>query len=306
MHVYPVYEHKGVPEAPQQSRHVDDCPVYFSPECQDDIRFAKCSLHATLSVGATRFVDQPVTAEIEVTIPPKHEVNMTTIVEIDLVGYSTIARSLEESLDAEAVYGLNQSIQGLIDSALDKVGVSRANALVTNTGDGAILAIGNAETAHHFAVSLHHRSGEHNKTVKEPLSNRAFRVGIATGKVVSRIGPDGTRAFGGVTIANAVRLESRSNPGDITVDEATFLAFPAEVQRLYTETRVAGKRKETFRAFRYCPIPTEKAGLVGPAPSAPTPGKPADRRMALKMITGLYPEAQLDRLMYLQEIPINY
>jgi class 3 adenylate cyclase len=174
-----------------------------------------------------------------------------TVVELDLVGYSTIAATLEAGLDVQTSPKLNQQIQGLVDAGLKAVGVNREAAVMQTTGDGAILVFDRPSQAHVFAEAVQQATRTHNATKPAGIGKRVFRIGIATGELVKEPKPGGGFDIGGMTIARAVRLEAKARPGEVLCDRATFDGLTAEQQKGYggPET-VAGKRDETFAAHR--------------------------------------------------------
>jgi len=109
--------------------------------------------------------------------------------------------------------------------------------------------------------------------------------------------------IGGVTIANAVRLEAASQPGELLVDLATFDALTPELRlELQPDEKISGKRDEVFRARRIVLTPPPEDLRSRPPLRKPASG---DRRRILEMFEKLYPESQLETLMYLLEIPLN-
>jgi class 3 adenylate cyclase len=173
--------------------------------------------------------------------------SIKTVVELDLVGYSDVARVLQENLDTEAIARLNTQIQEFVEAGLKATGAEREQVLLKTTGDGAILAFDRSEDAHRFAVGVHRATQEHNIKRSLPFSKRWFRIGIATGDLYRE--PNGDIA--GTVIADAVRLEAAGLPGQIITDATTFDSLPADLQTLYgSEEIVAGKRDERFAARR--------------------------------------------------------
>jgi class 3 adenylate cyclase len=174
-----------------------------------------------------------------------------TVLELDLVGYSTIAATLEAGLDVQTSPKLNQQIQGFVDAGLKAVGVSREAAVMQTTGDGAILVFDRPSQAHVFADAVQQATRTHNATKPAGIGKRVFRVGVATGELVMERKATGGFDIAGMTIARAVRLEAKARPGEVLCDRATFDDLTAEQQKGYAgpET-VAGKRDETFEAHR--------------------------------------------------------
>src|SRR5690349_5972446 len=107
--------------------------------------------------------------------------SIKTVVELDLVGFSDVARALQENLDSEAVVRLEAQIQEFVDAGLRSTGAEREQVFFKTTGDGAILAFDRAEDAHRFAVGVHRATQEHNSKRSIPSAQRWFRIGIATG-----------------------------------------------------------------------------------------------------------------------------
>src|SRR5262245_651116 len=109
-----------------------------------------------------------------------------TILDLDLVGYSSIARVYEQGSSAESVADLNAQIQGFVDRGLAAVRLPREKTVMATTGDGAILAFDQPSQAHSFAEALHAAAREHNAPRTELSAKRWFRVGAATGELVMR------------------------------------------------------------------------------------------------------------------------
>ena len=239
-----------------------------------------------------------------------------TVLELDLVGYSTICDSLEQGLDASSVTQLNQQIQSFIDLGLKAAGVTREKSVAATTGDGAILVFEAAADADRFAATVHAVTAEHNRTRPQPLAKRVFRSGAATGDIV--IGPKDSGGFeiAGATIARAVRLEAKAQPGGFQIDEVTFQALlPTQTGRYGPKTRVAGKREEVFEAYEAQMNPggpadaaffTGSAGANAPrSPIRSASGLGSDERYAvLALFRKLASDQYLD-LVFLIEIPIG-
>ncbi len=173
-----------------------------------------------------------------------------TVVEFDLVGYSTISENFEQSLDVTTVAQLNQQIQAFIESGLKAVNATREENVMTETGDGAILVFDSAQDAHRFAEAVHHATRNHNQMRSQQLAKRIFRSGAATGEIVMKPKPGGGYDIAGTTIARAVRLEGKALPGAFLIDEATFLALSTEQRKQYgSKQLVHGKREEEFEAY---------------------------------------------------------
>lgn len=178
-----------------------------------------------------------------------------TMVELDLKGYSDIARELEEHLSAEVVMQFNDQIQAFVDAGLKAIETRREESVMATTGDGAIVVFDAPATGHRFAEMVHEACRVHNHGKSVPAARRWFRIGIATGDLVlETIGV--TCKMAGSVIARAVRLEAAANIGEILADTDTYLALPREIQARYgAEERIAGKRDEVFPARRCVIVP---------------------------------------------------
>jgi class 3 adenylate cyclase len=192
-----------------------------------------------------------------------------TVVHLDLVSYTDKARELEEQLDAATVMRLNQQIQGFVDQGLAEIGQRREDVVNGTAGDSALLFLPTPAIAHLFAEAVHQATVPHNRTRTLASAERWFRIGVATGEIVT----EGSEAAG-ITIANAVRLEAAAALGQILVDAATHEGLPPVIQSLYAgpET-VSGKRAERLPAWRHTAVlvpavPTKRedvqAELTGP------------------------------------------
>jgi class 3 adenylate cyclase len=182
-----------------------------------------------------------------------------TVAVVDLVGYSTLARMLEENMGSGAVADLNRQIQTTIQGALKHLPSPRTYNKAAETGDGAILLFESPQDAHCFAEQLHLNAEKLNRSRTEESAMRRFRVGISTGEVTREDeNEDGTRQqtrnsrYAGMAISNAVRLETAAEPGETIIDLPTFALLPEGDRRSYgEETAVPGKRAEVFRVRRY-------------------------------------------------------
>jgi class 3 adenylate cyclase len=175
-----------------------------------------------------------------------------TVLELDLVGYSTICDNLEQGLDVNSVQQLNAQIQGFVDVGLKALNATRERTVMATAGDNAILAFEFPVDAHKFAEAVHTATREHNRTRKLPLAKRIFRIGTATGEIVMLPKPSGGFDIAGTTIARAFRLEAKATPGGLLLDKATYDGLSSEQKLLYgSMMRVPGKRDEMFEAYAY-------------------------------------------------------
>ncbi|HXH42104.1 MAG TPA: hypothetical protein VNN08_26000, partial [Thermoanaerobaculia bacterium] len=197
-----------------------------------------------------------------------------TIVELDLKGYSDVARELEENLSAEVVMHFNDQIQTFVDTGLSAVSLHREDAVMATTGDGAILALDSPSIAHRYALAVHHACRLHNQERTVASAKRWFRVGIATGDLAIEANA-GVKRMAGSVIARAVRLETASNVGEILVDTETYAGLSDQQKLLYGgEETIHGKRDEVFAARRCVAVPGIAVAPTSPAKARSVPAKP--------------------------------
>lgn len=232
-----------------------------------------------------------------------------TVLELDLVGYSSEARRLQQGLNsAAAVAALNRQIQMFVDDALNAVRRPRDGTVMATTGDGAILVFDHPADAHRFAEALHAATALYNDG-KVETARRVFRTGAATGDVELTPKPGGGFDMAGTTIADAVRLEAAGAPGHLLVDQDTFAALPADLRRQYKPPeQVKGKRDESYTAYRCVfagGVPAPAAGGdAGVRPTANVRLSP-DRQTAVRLMDKLYPDDKLTTLMVLIDMPAD-
>ena len=215
-----------------------------------------------------------------------------TVVELDLVGYSDLSRTLEENVGVEVVARLNEQIHQFVETSLARIGVGREQVmLLAKTGDGAILAFDNPDDAHRFAAGVHEAAQGHNSTRDAASAQRWFRIGAATGRLYHQRKTSGKEEVAGTVISNAVRLEAASRPGQIVIDDNTFNSLSGEFQTCYgQEEIVAGKRMELFKARR-CTVLTFAQNQRATVSSI------------LDLFDRLIPRDQMDRLMLIIGMP---
>jgi adenylate cyclase len=171
-----------------------------------------------------------------------------TILEMDLVAYSDVARLLEENLNVEVVKIFQDQIQRFVDYGLSAVRLHRDDVVIDTAGDNAILMFDDVETMHKFAQAVQTQTLAHNSSRSLESAKRWFRMGAATGIVL--IMPAERRVFG-TTIARAVRLEAAAEIGQLLVDLPTFDALPDEIKETYSGVDIVrGKRAERFECRR--------------------------------------------------------
>jgi class 3 adenylate cyclase len=190
-------------------------------------------------------------ATVGIIVPAKQlSVMQKTVLELDMVGYSTVARILDQNAGADTVSKLNREIQGFVDVGLTSIGAKRNEVVMATTGDGAILVFAEAEQAHRFAAAVHRAAHDHSVSKNEPSAKRVFRMGCATGDIAIHPREEGGFDIAGVKIADAVRLESNSLPGSLLIDSETYAKLPPDLQKEYQGPQtIRGKRDETYEAW---------------------------------------------------------
>lgn len=176
-----------------------------------------------------------------------------TIVELDLVGYSDIARYLEEHLGANAVMQLNRQVQSFVDEGLRAVNVEPGDAVNSKAGDNAIVVFDQVSKAHRFAEVFHQITEQYNIGKNEVSAERHFRLGISTGEIAI----DGNE-IAGTAIINSCRLEAGGDKGHILICADTYDELPAEYQNSYVGPEILkDKRGEEHKVYRYVVVKNE-------------------------------------------------
>src|SRR5258708_6679482 len=111
-----------------------------------------------------------------------------TVVDIDLVAYSDLARLLQEAGTVKSVAELNREINDTIVAGAKAVGVTLTATNYKNTGDGGLIFFSKAEEAHRFARQVHTAAGARNETKTTFAGKRHYRIGAATGEVEATAG----------------------------------------------------------------------------------------------------------------------
>jgi len=209
-----------------------------------------------------------------------------TVAVVDMVGYSSIARLLEQNISAASVAELNKQIQSFMTRALEQIEPAQAYTVVARTGDGIILLFDSVDAAHTFAASVHRFAKEHNDQRTESTAQRWFRVGIATGEVSVTPRAGASDEYAGTTIANGVRLEAAAEAGEVLMDDVSFAELSPGLRALYgPEETVKGKRDESFRVRR-CIVTPRVVSIDGPPAGTASSGTGSWRAAAAKLLLG--------------------
>jgi len=166
---------------PTSIPHENGYPVAHYSRLSDVARASVAAIDELLDRGRTATGTEQQDPDEGIVPLPGQPAMQKTVVELDLKGYSDIARELEEHFSAEVVMCFNDQIQGFVDAGLKAVGAPHEQSVMATTGDGAILIFDQPETAHRFAEAVHHGCRVHNDGKSIASARRWFRVGIATG-----------------------------------------------------------------------------------------------------------------------------
>lgn len=175
-----------------------------------------------------------------------------TVVELDLKGWSAVARELEEHLSAKVVLQFNEQIQEFVEAGLNSIGVPRNAAVRATTGDGAILVFDHPDTAHSFAEAVHNMCRLHNESKTVAAARRWFRIGIATGDLATD--PVDPSIIGGTVIMHAVRLEASASIGEVVIDTGTYARLNSQYRSLYGQEEVVVGKELAFKVHRYAVV----------------------------------------------------
>jgi class 3 adenylate cyclase len=181
-----------------------------------------------------------------------------SVVELDLVGYSHVARDLEKQTDATVLFHLNDQVQSFVDDGLREAGCTRKDVVNGTAGDNALLVFERASEAHRFSEAVHLATAKHNATKIDPTAHRHFRIGISTGEIAVR-----GKEISGTRIIDSVRLEAAGKKGHILIDEATYEELPAKFQQSYSSPEVvADKQNNSYRVYRFVVSEANEASAV--------------------------------------------
>ena len=236
-----------------------------------------------------------------------------TILELDLVGYSTISTMIEQGTHVESVTELNRQIQQFIEEGRSFARADGCDIAVVTTGDGAIVVLDSPADAHRFAQTVNEATRKHNQDRSEPIGKRVFRGGIATGALDMQARSEGGYDIAGSVIARAVRLEAKAPAGGLLVDDASYEGLTKTQKKRYVRNEpIKGKRDEVFDCHRCVLNPDGKADAahfvarrqLQPPDLPQTLGMlREDRRTVLTLFRKLK-SWQYDDLIFLLDIPI--
>ena len=156
-------------------------------------------------------------------------------VSIDMARYSVLARRIQGSQDAKALFEFNQNLQAQLRSALKEAGADPSTVPIDDTGDGALIFVREAHIAMGFAIEVQKSSFAKNLKVPTKEWHQNLRIGIDTGNLVLDVMTKGEKVLSfnsaGVPIINAVRIQSNCPKGKIAVSRATWGQLNPEKQQ---------------------------------------------------------------------------
>jgi class 3 adenylate cyclase len=229
---------------------------------------------------------QPICARTEVLTPQESTMD-ATVVEVDLINYSEIAHQIERELGlgAAGVSLLNQQLEDLVKRALHPLRLEPKKIIKNNSGDGFVLVFDHPDDAHRFSVEFHKVCIEHNQRFANKSAHRWFRVGAATGDL-----NEVDNQIAGVSIIEAVRLESKGNKGHILIDKKTYSSLTNVCRNDYPSKSepITDKHNNIHQAHRYVinGIPEERSpGVVSPTELWASNNRLSDEVFAVEILT---------------------
>ncbi|HEU4710952.1 MAG TPA: hypothetical protein VFS76_05270 [Pyrinomonadaceae bacterium] len=210
-----------------------------------------------------------------------------TVVEVDLINYSEIARQIERELGigAAGVSLLNQQLEDLVKRALHPLRLEPKKIIKNKRGDGFVLVFDHPDDAHRFSVEFHKVCIDHNQRFANKSAHRWFRVGAATGDL-----NEVDNEIAGVSIIEAVRLESKGNKGHILIDKKTYGSLTNVCRNDYPPKSepITDKHNNIHHAHRYAMngIPEERSpGVVSPTELWASNNRLSDEVFAVELLT---------------------
>jgi len=205
-------------------------------------------------------------------------------------------------LKKSALRKIEDEITGLLRESLFEIQIDSEEAIITTTGDGAILLFDRAVDAHKFAIALHLISKENNDSKSRNLKNRWFQIGASSGWLYRERHEGKSYDISGHNVAKAIYLRNAAKPGEVLVDLETYNQFHSTYQVLYKEERMPFKLNTPlwYRRFAvYSEVDGERR-----APECTIVNEAAGKSYSIHQLLDLIPERNISRLIYLMEMPI--
>lgn len=183
-----------------------------------------------------------------------------TIAVCDLKGYGGREQFLRGFLP-DAVPALVERVQRYVRHALERIEMTRDEAVFKTEGDKATLQFDWPTDAHRWAQALHLvASGDRSRRPDGTEDIYQFRVAIATGHVV--LCPEELMPSSGSPLMDAARLEPSATPGGTLIDVPTYDLISSEYRGLYEDQPelISGKSGEA-------PILAHRSRSHSPAPN---------------------------------------
>jgi HEAT repeat protein len=207
-----------------------------------------------------------------------------------------------EYLKKIALKEIEDEISSLLKRSLFEIKIDSEKAIITKTGDGAILLFNSAVDAHKFAIALHLISKQNNESRSRNLKNRWFQIGASSGWLYRERREGKSCDISGHNIAKAIYLRNAAKPGEVLVDLETYNKFYSTYQVLYKEERMPFKLNTPlwYRRFSvYSEVDGERR-----APECTIVNEAAGKAYSIHQLLDLIPERNISRLIYLMEMPI--
>lgn len=198
----------------------------------------------------------------------------STFLFADFKGFTERVRILESTAGHQAAAEMKRKVAQYIDDAFRELESEIKPAdcqLIDTAGDGFFFHFPQAVDAYRFAKTLHEITTKHNSAVSDEIAEHWFRTGAATGDVAW----DGGKPIGHVVNVGS-RLQSASTGGDLIIDQGTFDALPAEMQRQFGPKEVIrDKHDKAYDVYR-----TAFGRALSPLPTLSNPLAPFVNRPA--------------------------
>lgn len=184
---------------------------------------------------------------------------------IDMARYSLLARQIQATQDAKALFDFNRKLQAQFRCALTVVGAKPGQVAIDDTGDGALLFLADADMAVNFAIEVLKAGFAKNLEIPNKEWHQHVRIGIDTGKVMLDLkrmdGKVVSFNSAGVPIINAVRIQSKCSTGRVAVSRVTWGKLSSEHQALFGKFKsLKPDKKKHEPALEMC-ITKAGAGL---------------------------------------------
>jgi hypothetical protein len=172
------------------------------------------------------------------------------VVDVDVVGFTTIASALESACGVTAIEALNKAVLERIVTSVSKAGREWNEVCMASTGDGALLVFDRIQEVLAFSQDVSTEAAKHTLVDIDERWSIAFRIGVAHGLIAKSKWKE-MQSVASIAIARAVRLQSQAAPGWLLMDAATSSHAAAYVPpALLEDSAIVGNRGELLPAKR--------------------------------------------------------